>query len=343
VNVKGLAVAPPPEIRTSESIEEELRDVYEKLRLPFGRLEMMTGIRQRRFWRSGMTSAEAASRAGRLVLEQTGFPRDRIGVLIHASVCRDGLEPATAASVHERLGLSSACAIFDLTNACLGVLSSLTQVAFMIESGAIEAGLVVSGELAEPLYNATMRTLKSNKNPTRAWFKRHFASLTIGSSAAAVLLTRIDSSADNVHRFLGGVCRTDSAANSLCRADGSTDSTGDGALMQTDSEGLLHAGCALAKETWTQAKEVLHWTNETPDHIFTHQVGRAHKDLTFQMLELDPVKDFPTVSEWGNTGSAALPGAWALGIDGRPVKKGDKVLLLGIGSGLSCLALGIEW
>jgi 3-oxoacyl-[acyl-carrier-protein] synthase-3 len=113
--------------------------------------------------------------------------------------------------------------------------------------------------------------------------------------------------------------------------------------MQTDSEALLHAGIDLAAATWEQARKTLGWTNADVDKVATHQVGRAHRKLLLERLELDPAKDFPTVEFLGNTGAVALPTAAAMAIERSHVQPGDKLALLGIGSGLNCLMLGAEW
>ena len=338
--VKSVAMIKPPRVVSSLEIEARLAPLYDRLKLSAGRLELMTGIRERRFWNPGARPSEVAAKAGELALERSGIAREKIGCLIHASVSRDFLEPATASLVHERLGLSGDAAIFDLSNACLGVLNGMAQVAGMIETGQIEAGLIVSGETAEPLHEATMQKLLEDRKLDRRRLKMQFASLTIGSAAAAVVLAR--GSEGEGRRLLGGAVGTDSSANRLCKAD-PDDATPAGPIMNTDSEGLLHAGCELAARTWEKMKKRLSWDNSTPDHIYTHQVGKAHAKLTLDTLKLPAEKDFPTVSFMGNTGSAALPGALALGVEQERMRRGDKLALLGIGSGLSCLMLGMEW
>src|SRR5277367_5845849 len=118
VCLESLAVALPDEIWTSSQIEERLRPLYERLGLPFGRLELMTGIRERRVWPAGTRASEASGAAGRAVLARSALPPDRIGLFIHAAVCRDMLEPATASFVHRQIGLPPGAQIFDVSNAC---------------------------------------------------------------------------------------------------------------------------------------------------------------------------------------------------------------------------------
>ena len=91
----------------------------------------------------------------------------------------------------------------------------------------------------------------------------------------------------------------------LCHGDRVGD--GDGPLMDTDSEALLHAGNALAVETWAAFRSEQGWAAEDVDRFVTHQVGVAHRRLLFQNLEIDAERDFPTVEVLGNIGSVSLP------------------------------------
>ena len=340
--VEGVGHVLPPRVVTSAQIEDRLAPVYDRLKLPYGRLELMTGIRERRFWEPGTLPSQAAAMAGREALERSGVNPANIGCLIHSSVCRDFLEPSTASVVHRELGLPATAAVFDISNACLGLLSGMVTIANMIQTGQIAAGLVVSGETAEGLHEATMNQILTDETLTRASFKQHFASLTIGSGAAAVVLVSPEL-ARTRHELLGGAVRTNSAASELCREDTDTPTSEHGPLMNTDSEALLYAGCELAGDTWSDTCRALEWSNDSPDHVFTHQVGRAHKKLLFETCGLDPAKDFATVETLGNTGSAALPTAFSMGIEAVELSDGDLIALLGIGSGLTSLMLGVRW
>jgi 3-oxoacyl-[acyl-carrier-protein] synthase-3 len=63
----------------------------------------------------------------------------------------------------------------------------------------------------------------------------------------------------------------------------------------------------------------------------------------FESLGLDPAIDFTTLETLGNTGAAALPVTMALGVEQGRLRRGDRVALLGIGSGINCLMLAAEW
>src|SRR5580698_9262133 len=142
VCLESISVALPEEVWTSAQIEERLRPLYERLKLPFGRLELMTGIRERRVWPDGTLPSEASAAAGRAVLGVSNVRREQLGLFIHAAVSRDMLEPASASFAHHHIGLPAGIQIFDLSNACLGLLNSIVVAAGMIESGQIKAALV---------------------------------------------------------------------------------------------------------------------------------------------------------------------------------------------------------
>lgn len=343
VNIESLGYHLPENIVSSEELEKRIQPVYQKLKMSCGRLELMSGIRERRFWEKGVFPSQISSVAGERAIENSGLDRSEIGCLICASVCRDFLEPATASVIHNNLKLPQDSMVFDISNACLGVLNGMVHVANMIEMGQIRAGLIVAGENGGPLVESTIENLLADPDITRAKVKTSFASFTIGSAAVAVLLAHKDISPSG-HRFLGGASRAATQFNDLCRGN---EDMGMGAnsspLMETDSEILMKEGCALAKETWEITKSNLKWSNREVDRIFTHQVGHLHRKLLFESLQLDLQKDFSTLEFLGNTGSAALPITLAMGDEEGKINAGDKVALLGIGSGLHCLMLGVEW
>ncbi len=114
--------------------------------------------------------------------------------------------------------------------------------------------------------------------------------------------------------------------------------------MQTDSERLLEAGVALAKETWGRFAKATGWTTKTVDRAICHQVGSAHRRRLFETLGLDVAKDFSTFETLGNMGSVVAPRDAVRPRSGAgAVKDGDRVALMGIGSGLNCLMLALEW
>ncbi|MCX7423247.1 MAG: 3-oxoacyl-ACP synthase III [Planctomycetia bacterium] len=342
VCIEALAYELPPHVVTSDDIEQQLAPVYERLGLPHGRLELMTGIRERRFFDRGIKPSQISTITANKALAASRLKVDDIGLLVHGSVCRDQLEPATASSVHYGVGLPRSAAILDVSNACLGLLNGLLVLANMIELGQVRAGIVVGTEDGRDLVEGTIDSLLKTPNITRQSIKLDFASLTIGAGSAAFVLCHRDLSRTG-NRLLGGVCLTDTSHHGLCAGGVEVQNNDGRPRMQTDSEALLHAGIELAGATWDRFQTELSWQPSDIDKVFTHQVGKAHRKLLFDRVGLSPTIDFPTVEFLGNTGAVALPTAAAIGIERGHVVAGDRVAMLGIGSGLSSIMLGIEW
>ncbi len=341
VAIESLGFCLPSEIVSSDDLEQMLQPTYQRLRLPVGRLALMSGIQERRFWPPGTSIGLPSVHSARLAMQAADVRPQDVGCLIHASVCRDYLEPATACRVHAELGLSPDCWVYDVSNACLGLLSGMVQIATLIESGVIKAGMVVGTESARNLVESTVQSLNAQQSLTRQTIKPSFASLTIGSGSCAILLVNRElSRTDN--RLLHCVARAECEHHGLCQSD--TDQAGSEMqpLMQTDSEQLLQAGVAVGRRTFEQLLAD-GAQREQIDKSVCHQVGGAHRRLMLETLQLPEPQDFTTFSWLGNTGSVALPTALALGLQSGFVKPGERVALLGIGSGINSVMMTTQW
>lgn len=339
VCIESLTAVLPDEAWTSAAIEERLRPLYERLKLPAGRLELMTGIKERRQWAPGTKPSDASAKAGQAVLRRSRFTPDQIETFIHSSVSRDMLEPATASFAHHKIGLGPQCQVFDLSNACLGFLNGLVTLGAMIDAGQIKCGMVVAGENGRPLVERTIQHLLA-ASLDRNGIKPFFANLTIGSGAVGAIVCHEDLlPAGPKHRLIGGAYLSATQHSELCQGD----TAGEELQMETDSEQLLIAGVEVAKQTWQRFEQETGWGRTTPDHFVCHQVGSTHRRKLYETVGLDLAKDFSTFATLGNTGSAALPTALALAADQGVLKSGQKAALLGIGSGINSLMLAVEW
>jgi 3-oxoacyl-[acyl-carrier-protein] synthase-3 len=343
VCVEAFGYAIPDEIVTSDEVERQLAPLYRRLKLPEGRLELMSGIRERRLWPRGFRPSDGSIASGRRAIEAAGIEPKEIGCLIHGAVCRDQLEPATACRVHDALGLPESCLAYDVSNACLGLLNGIVQVANLIELGQVRAGLVVGAEDSRALLETTIDALNTDLSLTRDSVKPAFASLTIGSASAAVLLVHRDLSRTG-NKLEAAAARAHTAHHRLCQG-GHEASAGNigGILMQTDSEELLKQGLAAGAETFGDFLKTSGWSREETSKSMCHQVGGTHRRLMLESLGLPPDRDYITYPWLGNTGSVALPITMALAAESGFVQQQDRVALLGIGSGINCLMLAVHW
>jgi acyl-CoA:acyl-CoA alkyltransferase len=341
VYIEGLGVEFPPNVVTSAAIDAQLAPVYEKLKMAPGSLEMMTGLKERRFWDDGTRPSQAATRAAVTALENCSIRVDQLGALINCSVCRDYLEPATATLIARNLGLSRFTTLFDVSNACLGFATGLSVAANMIELGQVESALVVSSEAASEVVENTIKILL--ERPSEELFLASIPSLTLGSGAAAFVLTS-RSLAQKSLRFKGGVSLNDSHQSQLCLwgPDTGFPSKVEHSMV-TDGKTLLEAGTELASKTWAHFRQETGFRIDSIDRVFCHQVGMMHRNMVFDALSIPIAKDYSTFELLGNSGSSAMPIALAKGIQEGAFSPGQKALMMGIGSGLVCTMYGLEW
>jgi len=344
VCIEALGYELPDNVVTSLTMEERLLPIYKKLNRSFGRLQRMTGIRERRLWDEGTQPSQPSTRAAEKAIAKSGIDKKDIECLLHTSVSRDFLEPATATVVHNSLGLPPTAVIFDISNACLGFANGMVTLANMIELGQVKAGIIVGTENPKPLIDATVNELLQDENITRAKLNLGLASLTMGSGAASAVLTHSSISRTG-HRLVGGVVRTASHHNDLCRVQGDAclSNPDNCNSMYADTHGILTNGVQLVCETWPALMEELGWRNLDVDRIFTHQVSIVHNRLVFDTLGLDRSKGFYTVEYLGNVGSVSLPISLAIGVEEGCLNAGDKAVMIGAGSGLCSILLGLEW
>lgn len=331
-NTSVLAVGglDAPRIVTSAELDERLESTYKRVGLRPGLLERLVGIRERRWWADGFTYADGAAMAGAKVLAESGIDAAQIGLLINTSVSRAHLEPSTAVSVHHALSLSPHCLNFDVANACLGFVNGMQLAVAMIESGQIDYALIVNGEDARAVQEATIARLLEPHVTTRQ-VVGEFATLTLGSGAAAMVLGRADRHPEG-HRIVGGVTRASTEHHELC--------VGDIEMMRTDAKGLLDAGLDLSAALWEQAAAEFDWSAGM-DRYVIHQVSQVHTDALCSRLGIDRAlvpRTFPTR---GNMGPASVP--FTLANEVGDLEAGDRVLLMGIGSGLNASCAEICW
>src|SRR5829696_297893 len=176
VYIDAIGYELPPVVVTSAELEARLKGFYEALRIPEGQLEALTGIVERRWWDEGYPVSEGAVAAAKQALAASNVRPGDIDVLIYAGVCRELFEPATACRVAAGVGVSPGAAVYDVSNACLGVLNGMIDVANRIELGQIRAGLVVSCETAREINDIMIeRMLQSGTMET---FRDSLATLT---------------------------------------------------------------------------------------------------------------------------------------------------------------------
>jgi 3-oxoacyl-[acyl-carrier-protein] synthase-3 len=333
--------------------------------VPPGQLEAWTGITERRWWDANHSLSDGAIAAARKALTAAGMKAEELEVLIYAGVCREQFEPATACSVASALGVSPDAAVYDISNACLGVLNGIVDIANRIELGQCRAGMVVACETAREI-NETM-IAQMLRSATMDTFRTSVATLTGGSGAVAVIVTDGSFNSPKSHKLLGGATQTAPQHFGLCRwglqavptavqqflatdAPALFRSSVDFGLkhcvvpfMSTDAVAVLRYGVDLGLRTWNSFMTKVGWVGENVDKVICHQVGAGHRDAVLRAIGISPDKDYSTFPFLGNIGTVSLPLTAALAEEREFLRPGDRVGFLGIGSGLNCMMLGLQW
>lgn len=330
VAVASLVTELPSARLDTVVVEERLRPLYRRLGLKPGWVQAVTGIEQRRAWTSTDAYLDGATRAAGRALREAGVDPRAVQVVVSCSVYKHRLEPSLACEVQSRLGIPSTAANFDVANACLGFLTGLMTVANMIAMGQVECGVVLASEDAGPVLESTLRALEAPTADIHA-FKANLATLTLGSAAAAAVLTR--SSVHPGAALRGGATLSATDQFELC--------VGDAHGMRTDAVQLLKEGVSLAARTWAEARDTLGWGGPEVAGFALHQVGKAHHEAVLRALDVPPMRAPPVYPHLGNIGSVGVPAAAVAARDAGLVRPGDHVALMGIGSGLNCMMLGV--
>lgn len=333
VAIIGVAHVDAPHRMSSAEIEQQLESVADKFGMPAGLLENLSGIAARRFWDKGVQPSDAATLAAKKVIEESGIPPEKLGILINSSVCRDYVEPSTACLVHGNLGLPPSCINFDLSNACLGFVNAMDYIGQLIDNGHIEYGIVVDGEGSRYTIEKTIEKMLDPECDVKT-FRNNYATLTLGSGGAAMILGRRDKHPE-APVFRGMVTLAATQHNRLCigQMDG----------MVTNTKELLIRGLELAAQTWELASKTFDWTAEDISQFILHQVSRVHTENLAGILNFDMARAHTIYQEFGNIGPAGLPITLSKALEAGRIAKGDRVALLGIGSGLNCAMGEVAW
>lgn len=335
VAIAGLAHVDAPRRLTSEEINARLKPTLDRLGIKYNVLQEVAGVRERRLWDGEVRASDAATLAGVKALADAGIDADRIGLLVNTSVSRDYLEPSTASIVSGNLRLPDTCQNFDVANACLAFLNGMDIASRMIERGEIDYALVVNGETADLAYEKTLERL-SKPDVTEEQFLDEMATLTLGSGAAAMVMARSEL-VPGAPRYRGSVTRSATEWNQLCRGDLHHD------RMIADGRMLMVEGLKLGQKTFTAARAALGWVVEELDEFVIHQVSKAHTRAFLRAFRIDPKKVMTIFGEHGNIGPASVPIVLSKLREMGRLKKGSRVALLGIGSGLNCSMAEVVW
>ncbi|HET9873886.1 MAG TPA: 3-oxoacyl-ACP synthase III [Propionibacteriaceae bacterium] len=328
-SILSVCAVEAPIVMTSAEFDQRLSRTYERVGMRSGMLEELAGVRERRWWPTDLSFTDAAAMAGAKALAEAGVDPSQVGLMINSSVSRAYLEPSSAVAVHHQLGLPTSCLNFDLANACLGFVNAIQLAGTLIDAGQAEYALIVDAEGSRYTQEITLDRLAAD-DATAEDVRSQFATLTLGSGAAAMVVGRADRHPEG-HRVVGGVSRAGTEHHDLC--------VGNLDRMRTDTKQLFTAGLALALDTWKDAEADFDW--DAVDCFIAHQTSLVHIRALCTALGVEQERFPLTLPTFGNIGPAAVPFTLARQVDA--LQSDDQVVLIGIGSGLNTSFAEITW
>lgn len=273
-----------------------------------------------------LASLDAISKASRV----PGFSIESIDTVIYSSVFRMYSEPATATLLQKRLGIGSAIS-FDVSNACLSFIDGLIIADSFIKSGMSKCALVVSAEKVSTVLKNSHRAIVENGTG-----REYLASLTLGDGAAAAIVCP-DTLAEHSLLKLKAYTRTTISDYAECCVLPSQEHP-----MSTDSRMMFDAAIRHYPGMFNSLMKEIGWSIDDIDVIVPHQaslkiIRRAMEAINYPMEKCAVSVDF-----YGNMASVSIPFTLKQSIETGQLTRGNRVGILGFGSGLSFSMMAFE-
>ena len=322
--ILSIASELPPRVRTSEDVEALVAERSPGLRFRRGVIENTTGIRTRRVAEEHVQCSDLATSAAQRALAEAGLaPRD-VGLLIFASASQDLIEPATAHIVQDKLGTH--CPVFDVKNACNSFLNGVQLAESLILSGAYDTVLVAAGEICSRAVKWTVRDAKE--------FRRHFPAYTMGDAGAACIVARSEDERGIFFRAFAS--RSEHWKLATVPAGGSMHPRGEEfTYLQGDGPRLRQVFANIGPGVFRQMLADAGVKHQDFSRIFVHQVSVSYHRELLESIGVAANRVESTVEEYGNLASASIPVSFALAKARGAIGAGDRVMWVGMASGIS--------
>lgn len=275
-----------------------------------------TGIRARHFAAPDVTSSDLALEASRKAIEAAGIDAQDIDLIIVATSTPDMVFPSTAAILQNKLGITNGCPAFDVQAVCSGFVYALTVADSMIQSGAAKRVLVVGSEVFS-------RILDFNDRTTCVLFGDGAGAVVLeASDEPGILSTELH--ADGSH--VGILCVPGNVSGGNVLGD---------PLLKMDGQAVFKLAVSVLDKAARATLEKAGLTEADIDWLIPHQANIRIMQSTARKLKLPMDKVVVTVDQHGNTSAASIPLALDHGVRTGQVKKGQTVLLEGVGGGFT--------
>lgn len=318
--VQGCGSYLPERVVTNEELSKTVDTTDEWI-------QQRTGIRQRHIAADGEFTSHLAIKASERALEHAGIKASNLDLIVLATATPDETFPATATRVQAALGMTKGAA-FDVQAVCAGFVYGVSVADSLIKNGIASTALVIGAETFSRILD---------------WDDRGTCVL-FGDGAGAIVLKGEQGAGTSADRgILANALHSDGRQHDILYVDGGPSSTRTtGFLRMEGKEVFKHAVVNMA----AVVGEVLEKAGLEPkdiDWLVPHQANKRIIDGTGRKLGLPPERVVITVDKHANTSAASIPLALDVAVKDGRIKKGDLLLLEGIGGGLAWGASLIRW
>jgi 3-oxoacyl-[acyl-carrier-protein] synthase-3 len=318
--VQGCGAYLPERILTNDELAKKVDTSDEWI-------QQRTGIKQRHIAADGEFTSHLAIKAAERALAHAGVKASELDLIVLATATPDETFPATATRVQAALGMANGAA-FDVQAVCAGFIYALSVADSMLKSGTASKALVIGAETFSRILD---------------WHDRGTCVL-FGDGAGAIVLAAEQGSGTPADRgVLANALHSDGRHHDILYVDGGPSSTRTtGFLRMEGREVFKHAVVNMAAvvgevlgKAGLEAKDI--------DWLVPHQANKRIIDGTGRKLGLSPDRIVLTVDKHANTSAASIPLALDTAVKDGRIKKGDLLLLEGIGGGLAWGASLVRW
>jgi 3-oxoacyl-[acyl-carrier-protein] synthase-3 len=316
IGITGLGVHVPERIVTNDDLAK-LVDTSDEW------IVTRTGIKERRFAAEDEALTDIALPAARAALEQAGVEASSIDLVLCATVTPDMMFPTSSALIADELGMPDAAA-FDLLAGCTGFVYALAQAYGMLASGLSRRALVVGGDVLSKILD----------------FEDRSTLVLFGDGAGAVVMEPVGEGG-----FLGFELGADGGGGNTLWLPGSGSRHFDDpdAFIKMNGREVFKFATRVLVSSAQKLLDELGMTVEDVDVYIPHQANIRIIDHAARKLGIPPEKVVVNVERYGNTSSGSIPIALAEAIEDHRVRPGSKVLMTGMGAGLTWGSSLIEW
>ncbi|HXD41112.1 MAG TPA: beta-ketoacyl-ACP synthase III [Ramlibacter sp.] len=282
-----------------------------------------TGIHARHFAAPGVNTSDLGARAARQAIEAAGIAPEEIDLIILATSTPDMVFPSAACILQNKLGIAG-CPAFDVQAVCSGFVYGLAIADSMIKTGAANKALVIGAEVFS-------RILDFNDRTTCVLF---------GDGAGAVVLEASDTPgilASDLHadgKHVGILCVPGTVSGGKVLGD---------PLLKMDGQAVFKLAVGVLEDAARAALAKADKTAADIDWLIPHQANIRIMQGTARKLKVPLDKVIVTVDEHGNTSAASIPLALDSAVRSGKVKKGDTLMLEGVGGGFTWGAVLLDF